>query len=326
MADIFLTHTPDARATYYGERALAGLRALGSVRLNEADHPLSTAELLEASQGCRIIVSDRATFGEAALFDRHPTLQAFLRCAVDIRTIDVEAASRNGILVTRATPGFGVAVAELILGLMIDLARGISDNVLAYRSGQSQTIRIGRQLRGATLGIVGYGTIGRLLGEMAQALGMELLIHDPYLEPGASVGFQDLLAASDMVVCLAPATAETANMFGAAAFAAMKPSAYFINAARGDLVDEQALIDALDRKLIAGAAMDVGRALDQMPSPLLAGRADVIATPHIGGLTREATEHQAMDTVGQVGALLSGSLPLHAVNTESAFRIRRLLP
>jgi len=321
MADIFLTHTPETRATYYGARALAALQALGSVRLNEADHPLTSAELLKASDGCRIIVSDRATFGEAALFDAHPTLQAFLRCAVDIRTIDVGAASRNGILVTRATPGFGVAVAELILGQMIDLARGISDHVAAYRAGQPPVIRIGRQLRGATLGIVGYGTIGRILGDLASALGMQVLIQDPGMTGRAVVSFETLLADSDFVVCLAPNLPETANLFDAQAFAAMKPGAFFLNAARGELVEDAALVAALDAGQIGGAALDVGRAPDQMPASLLAGRADVIATPHIGGLTREATEHQAMDTVAQVEAILAGRMPPGAVNGEAARRL-----
>lgn len=321
MADIFLTHTPDTRATYYGARALAALQALGSVKLNEADHPLSSAELLHASAGCRIILSDRATFGEAALFDAHPTLQAFLRCAVDIRTIDVEAASRNGILVTQATPGFGPAVAELILGQMIDLARGISDHVGAYRAGRAPVIRIGRQLRGATLGIVGYGTIGKYLGDMASALGMQILIQDPGMAGHAVVSLDDLLAASDFVVCLAPNLPETANLFDARAFAAMKPGAFFLNASRGELVDEGALAAALDAAQVAGAALDVGRAPDQMPSPVLAGRSDVIATPHIGGLTREATDHQAMDTVGQVAAILAGKMPPGAVNAAAARRL-----
>jgi D-3-phosphoglycerate dehydrogenase len=321
MAEIFLTHTPETRATYYGGRALAALQALGSVRLNEADHPLSSAELLMASEGCRIIVSDRATAGDAALFDAHPTLQAFLRCAVDIRTIDVEAASRNGILVTRATPGFGVAVAELILGQMIDLARGISDHVSAYRAGRTAVIRTGRQLRGATLGIVGYGTIGKILGDLASALGMRVLIQDPGMTGRAAVSLETLLADSDFVVCLAPNLPETDNLFDARAFAAMKRGAFFLNAARGELVEDAALIAALDAGQIAGAALDVGRAPDQMPLSALAGRADVIATPHIGGLTCEATEHQAMDTVGQVEAILAGKMPPGAVNGEAARRL-----
>jgi D-3-phosphoglycerate dehydrogenase len=110
----------------------------------------------------------------------------------------------------------------------------------------------------------------------------------------------------------------------AAAFAAMKPSAFFINLARGNLVDETALAEALDAGRISGAAMDVGRAPDQMPSPGLARRADVVATPHTGGLTPSAVEHQAFDTVEQVRALLSGTVPPGAVNAVEATRLSRL--
>ena len=137
---------------------------------------------------------------------------------------------------------------------------------------------------------------------------MTVLASDPYKtidEPGiAQVSFEDLLARSDFVVCLAVATEETENLMNAAAFARMKPTAFFINLSRGNLVDEPALAAALDAKTIAGAAMDVGRAADQMPSLDLARRADVLATPHAAGLTPAAIEHQAFDTVAQVRALL----------------------
>src|SRR6202012_2699699 len=140
--------------------------------------------------------------------------------------------------------------------------------------------------------------------------GMTVLIADPYKKVSSpeltQVSQADLLAKSDFVICLAIANEATENLMNAAAFAAMKPSAYFINLSRGNLVDEAALEAALDAKQIAGAALDVGRAQDQMPTPSLARRADVIATPHIAGLTPDAAEHQAFDTVNQVKELLAG--------------------
>ena len=105
----------------------------------------------------------------------------------------------------------------------------------------------------------------------------------------------------------------------------MKPGARFINLSRGELVDEAALIAALDSKHVSGAAMDVGSAPDQRPNPLLASRADVVATPHIGGMTPEAMEHQAMDTVRQIAALARGEMPEGAVNADAAFRLRDIL-
>lgn len=135
------------------------------------------------------------------------------------------------------------------------------------------------------------------------------------------VAMPDLLAASRFVVCLANATPETAKLMNAAAFAAMPRNSYFINLARGELVDDAALIAALDAGHLAGAALDVGRAPDQMPAPALARRPDVIATPHIGGLTPAAVRHQAFDTVTQVAAIVAGRMPPGAVNPEAATRL-----
>jgi len=328
MARIFLTFPLHARKNYYSDRALAGLRALGEVALNETDRALATAELVAAAQGFQYIVSDRQTPGEGELFRRLPDLVAFSRCAFDIRNVDVATASACGILVTQASAGFMTSVAEWILGVMIDLSRRVSASVVAYRAGEPAIPVMGRELRGSALGVVGYGNIGRRLCELGLALGMRVAVTDPAKtvdDPRiAQIGFDELVATSDFVVCLAPANAATENLFDANAFSRMKPTAYFVNASRGDLVDESALEQALDRELIAGCALDVGRAPDQMPAPRLARHPKVVATPHVGGLTPEAAEHQALETVAQVAALIEGRLPRGAVNAEHATRFARL--
>jgi D-3-phosphoglycerate dehydrogenase / 2-oxoglutarate reductase len=325
---VYLTHAPEARANYYGDEALAKLREVAEVRLNESERNLSGRELAEAAAGCDAIVSYRLSHGSAALFENAPDLVAFLRCAVDIRDVDVAAASAQGVLVTRATPGFIPSVAELVLGQMVDLARGISAATERYHRGETPEIRMGRQLEGSTLGVIGYGAIGRRLAEMALALNVRVLVADPHARAEdpriAQVEQGELLARSDCVVCLAVATAETENLMNEAAFARMKRGAFFLNPSRGNLVDEAALRAALDSGHLAGAALDVGRAPDQMPTPELAAHPQVIATPHIGGLTPEAALHQAMDTVRQVTALAAGRLPDNAVNAESARRLARL--
>ena len=172
--------------------------------------------------------------------------------------------------------------------------------------------------------------IGEYLAPLCVALGMTVLIADPLKKVSApglkQVAFGELLAQSDFVVCLAIANEQTENLMNAAAFAQMKKSAYFINLSRGNLVDEAALTAALDAKQIAGAALDVGRAQDQMPSPALAKRADVIATPHTAGLTPDAAEHQAFDTVNQVAQLLDGRMPPGAANAKEATRLSKLKP
>jgi len=327
MMRILLTHTPHMLENYYGERALAALRQHGDLRLNTSGRTLDDpAALIAAAGDAEVIVADRTVPVGAPVFEALPGLIAVCRVAVDISTIDVAAASRHGVLVTRATPGFVAAVTELAVGFMVDLGRGVSRAVVDYRAGVDPVPRMGRQLAGATLGIIGYGAIGRSLAPVAVALGMRVLVADPYAEVAGvalhRVPLPTLLGEADFVVCLALATAETENLMDAAAFARMKRGAFFINLSRGGLVDEAALRDALDAGRLGGAAMDVGRAPDQKPTPALAGRPDVVATPHIGGLTPEAAEHQAFDTVRQVGDLAQGRVPEGAVNAESATRLR----
>ena len=328
MPRVFLTHIPDMLEHYYGPRAVAALREIAEVGVNPTSRVLDAEGLAQHARGFDIVVSDRQTPGYPAFFDAAPDLVAFLRCAVDIRNVDVGAASRNGILVTQATPGFMASVAEMTLGFMIDLARHISASVIAYRAGEEAEPRMGRQLKGSTLGLIGYGAIAQELAPIAVALGMQVLVNDPYrtvVQSGIrQVELDGLLGESDFVVCLAVATPETENLMDAAAFSRMRPSAFFINMSRGNLVDEAALEAALDHKTIAGAAMDVGRAPDQKPSLRLAHRPDVIATPHTAGLTPSAVEHQAFDTVEQVRALIAGRVPPGAVNLGQAARLGRL--
>ena len=327
MARILLTHTPDMLENYYGPRALAALREVGEVHLNSKGSVLDSDALIAAAAGCEIVISDRQTPGEGRIFDHMPDLVAFLRCAVDIRNIDVPAASRHGILVTQATPGFIPSVAELAVGFMVDLARRVPDAVQEYRAGGDASVHMGRQLKGSVLGILGYGVIGQYLARVGVALGMTVLVSDPYRQADEAgvrqASMEALLAEADFVVCLVVANEQTENLMNAAAFERMKPSAYFINLSRGNLVDEAALERALDERRIAGAAMDVGRAPDQKPSLRLANRKNVIATPHIGGLTPQAVEHQAFDTVKQARELLSGRVPPGAVNTAEASRLER---
>jgi D-3-phosphoglycerate dehydrogenase len=186
---------------------------------------------------------------------------------------------------------------------------------------------MGRELGGSTVGVIGFGEIGRYLSDLALAFGMRVLVTTPHpvvaREHLQQVALPELLAESDFVVCLASANSQTENMMDAQAFAAMKPDAFFVNAARGELVDEAALLKALESGRLAACALDVGRAPDQMPSPALARHPLVLAAPHIGGLTLPAVEHQAMETVSQLGSLLKGEIPRGAVNAAHAMRLRR---
>jgi D-3-phosphoglycerate dehydrogenase / 2-oxoglutarate reductase len=327
---LLLSHPPEILAQYFGEEPLAALRAVADVTLNETGRTMTEAELIAAAGGHRIVVLDRTTPGPRALFASSPGLAAACRVAVDIRNIDVAAASEAGVLVTQATPGFADAVAEWIVGAMIDLARGLTRGSMAYRAGEEPSVRAGRQLSGSVVGIVGYGLIARRLRALLIPFGCRIVVHDPYVAPEADgpelAGLDDLLAQGDFVVCLAVATEKTENLFDGARFEGMKRGAFFINASRGNLVDEPALANALASGRLAGAALDVGRAPDQRPSPWLAARPDVIATPHTAGNTPEAVAHQAWDVVRQVTALTRGEVPDGAVNAAAWTRKPLLRP
>jgi len=317
---VLLTHTPQARVQYYGERSLSGLQAIADVKLHQGDAALDAFGLIAVAGDVDIIIADRLTAGPSEIFPRLPKLRAFVRCAVDIRNIDVDAASKAGVLVTQAGPGFVQSVAELALGFMVDLSRGVSRATADYHTGRKPKVIMGRQLAGSRLAIIGYGIIGRYLAGIAKVLGMEVLVADPFAtvnEPDiAHVLLDDLLARADFVVCLAVANEKTENLIGQAALARMAPHAFFINLSRGNLVDEAALNAALRENRIAGAAMDVGRDLDQMPTPELAKLPNVIATPHIGGLTPPAIESQSLETVRQVEKIIAGEAPVGAVNPD----------
>lgn len=327
MTSVFVSHPKNKLDYYFGSLATSALRSFAEVRFNTEDRELPTSELITAARGCDALIAYRQTPGPEALFQGLPELVVFLRCAMDIRTVDIEAASAHGILVTRASAGFNTAVAEWVIGVMLDLSRGISRYTQTYHRGEVLVPFMGRELRGATLGIVGFGGIGRCLCDLALAFGMKVLVTTPQAiemrNAVQQVPLPDLLANADFVVCLAPANAQTANMFNATAFATMKLGAFFVNAARGELVDESALLAALDSGQLAGCALDVGLAPDQMPAPELARHPRVIATPHIGGLTPPAIEHQALETVAQLKTLLQTQIPIGAVNPEHATRLQR---
>ncbi len=324
---VFLTHNTEDREAYYG-RALPELEALAGaeVSVNPLDRDLSTPELIEAAAGHHVIIAHRSTPGDAALFDGSPDLVAFLRCAVDISTIDVDAASAHGVLVARADKSFVPSTAEIALGLLLAVSRSIAESTVGYRSGHEPPQRPGRQLRGQTAGIIGYGAIGSYLADLLVAVGMNVVVADPAVTVDhpdiTQTELAGLLATSDVVFPLAPAQPSTDDLIDAAALDTMKAGAVLINVSRGELVDEEAVAAALDSGRLGGLGMDVGRAPDQRPSPALAARPGVVATPHLGGLTPENADAQARSSVDQVAAMMDGRMPPRAVNPDAAIRLR----
>jgi D-3-phosphoglycerate dehydrogenase len=327
---VFVTHPAHKLAQYFGSRATQRLQAIADVRFNPEARDLSALELIAAAHDCDALIAYRQTPGPELLFRSLPRLAAFIRCAVDIRTVDVQAASQHGVLVTQASAGYVASVAEWVLAVMVDLARGTSRYAEAYHRDRPLTAVVGRELRGSTLGVIGFGQIGQHVSTLALAFGMRVLVNTlpPFNGSDALVptDLPVLLAQSDFVVCLAPANDQTENLMDAQAFASMQPGAFFINASRGELVDEDALLQVLDSGHLGGCALDVGRAPDQMPSLALARHPLVIATPHIGGLTLPAIEHQALETVAQLASLIQGKMPPGAVNAASATRLQKWNP
>ena len=324
---VLLTHPQNRLQDYFGETALDGLRKVADVRLNESVHDLAGDALVTAAQGCEVIIAYRQTAVPAPVFSALPDLKAVVRCAVDIRTIDVTAASEQGVLVTHTSAGFMASVSEWVVGVMIDLSRHISVARAQYQAEGTAQPKMGRELRGAVLGVIGYGQIARYLCPVAEALGMRVIITDPWIDDDHSrftqTSLPGLLSEADYVVCLAPASEATENLMDVHSFALMRSGAFFINASRASLVNEAALLQALNSGHLHGAALDVGHAPDQMPSPELARHPLVIATPHIGGLTFAATSHQSMETVAQTVKILQGKLPTGSVNGQHATRFQQ---
>lgn len=325
MLTAFLTHNPEDLDAYYA-RALPELQAIVRVVFNPFDRDLDAHELVAAAVECDVIIAHRATPAGAGLFVELPQLLAFLRCAVDISSIDVPAASASGVLIARADKSFVASTAELALALMLDLARNVTESTIDYRRAGSSPQRQGRQLRGRTAGIIGYGSIGSYLARLLHEMGMRVIVCDPDVAV-TSGGIEQcdlpaLLRRSDFVVPLAASTSSTEKLIDAAALDLVRPGTMLVNVSRGELLDEAAVAAALDSGRLGGLAMDVGQAPDQRPSPALARRPGVIATPHLGGLTPENADAQATSSVEQVRAILAGIMPPRAVNPEHAGHLR----
>ncbi|MGI9607361.1 MAG: NAD(P)-dependent oxidoreductase [Acidimicrobiales bacterium] len=323
---VFVTHNPEDLDAYYA-RSLPDLRAIAEVTLNPLDRDLESGELAEAAAHHDVIIAHRSTPADALLFETLPDLLALLRCAIDVSTIDVDAASQHGILVANADKSFIASTAELAIGLLLDVARNISASACDYRAGVEPPQRPGWQISGLTAGIIGYGSIGAYLAVTLRALGMTVLVndHDPDVGVGdditpASLG--ELLSASDVVFPLTPGGSETAGLIGVDQLATMKPGAALINVSRGEVLDEGAVLDALDSGRLSGLGIDVGQSHDQRPSAALAAHPLVVATPHLGGLTAANADAQADSSVKQVAAMIAHDAPPRSLNFDDAHRLR----
>ena len=265
-------------------------------------------------------------------------LKVIGRAGIGVDNVDIPAASRRGIVVMNTPTGNSVTTAEHALALLLSLARKIPQAVGSMRKGQWEKSKFqGREIAFKTLGIIGLGNIGRIVADRAQGLKMKVIAVDPVLSSGraAELGIElveldELLARADFITIHAPLTPETHNMISDAAFEKMKDDALLVNAARGGIVDEEALARAVTQGKIGGAALDVFGEEPVSPDSPLLGLDDVLCTPHLGASTSEAQVRVAVEIAEQAIGYLQKGLVKNAVNVptlppEIAERLRPYL-
>ncbi|MEW5979933.1 MAG: hydroxyacid dehydrogenase [Acidobacteriota bacterium] len=282
-------------------------------------------QLREMIPDFRALIVRNQTQVDRALISAGARLQVIGRAGAGLDNVDVRAASESGVVVAYAPDQNSNSVAELVLGLMLALARRIplADHD-TRRGGWNRHRLTGIELQGKTLGLVGLGRIGLCTALKARALGMEIVACDPYADPkgfavaesGARLlGLDELLPLSDFVSCHVPETTSTTNLFSYSRFCQMKLEAYFINSSRGSVVKEEDLARALSEGKIAGAAVDV-RSEEPPTRHLFAGLTNVILTPHIGAFTREGQQRVLAALCSDVSAVLDGGAAKHFANFE----------
>jgi D-3-phosphoglycerate dehydrogenase / 2-oxoglutarate reductase len=265
-----------------------------------------------------------AVFVDAAMLEKAPKVRVIGRAGVGVDNIDVEAATRRGIVVMNTPGANAVAVAELAIGLMISLARHLPRADASTRAGKWEKKSFqGTELRGKELGILGLGRIGVEVAKRAKALGMTVSAHDPYVSPALArdlglrlCSLDDLYATSDYLSLHLGLSPQTHGMIGAEALSKVKKGVRIINCARGELVDETALSEALRSGHVAGAALDVFVHEPPKNSPLLE-LPNLIATPHIGASTVEAQDAVGVQLAEQVREYLKNGVVQNAVNVPS---------
>jgi D-3-phosphoglycerate dehydrogenase len=277
--------------------------------------------LEEIIGGYDAIVVRSQTKLDADLIERAERLKVIGRAGVGVDNVDVEAATRRGIVVANAPESTVVSAAEHTIGLLVALARNIPQAHAALKQGRWERSSWGGiELAGKTLGVLGFGRIGQQVARRALGLGMRAVAYDPYVaaerfrELGAERAEtpEDVYAVSDFVTLHLPLTSETRGSIGAAAFEAMRPGVRIVNAARGELLDEEALLAALRSGRVAGAALDVFGE-EPYSGPLLE-LDSVVATPHLAASTGEAQDRAGLIVAEQVAAALDGGLVTNAVN------------
>ena len=282
------------------------------------------SELLAAlSKGVDAVLIRSATKMDAEAISAAKGLKVIARAGVGLDNVEIPAATAAGVMVVNAPTSNIVSAAELAIGLLLASARSISPAHAALRGGKwARSKYTGAELFEKTLGVVGFGRIGQLVAHRMQAFGMDVVAYDPYLQPAKAaqlnvrlVELDELLKVSDFITIHLPKTKETANLIGTEALKKVKPTVRIINAARGGVLDESALYEALKNGKVAGAGLDVFATEPCTDSPLFT-LDNVVATPHLGASTDEAQERAGIAVAISVRKALSGELVPDAVNVK----------
>jgi D-3-phosphoglycerate dehydrogenase len=281
------------------------------------------AALLAAVVDAHAVLVRSATRVDEEVLGAGRGLRVVARAGVGLDNVDVRAATQRGVMVVNAPTSNIISAAELAVALMLDAARHVSPAHATLRAGQWQRSRFtGIELFEKTLGIVGLGRIGVLVAQRLAAFGMDVIAYDPYVQAGRAaqmgvrmVSLEELMAEADFITVHLPRTPETVGLIGAEQLALARPNLVLVNAARGGIVDEQALYDALRAGRIAGAGVDVYATEPCTDSPLFE-LDNVVATPHLGASTEEAQEKAGIAVARSVRLALEGELVPDAVNVQ----------
>ena len=301
------------------EDGLVLLRERCEVRVTQG---LKEAELAPLLADARALIVRSETKVTASLMDAAPHLAVIGRAGVGVDNIDVRAATERGIYVVNAPLGNIVAAAEHTIALALSLMRKIPEADRSVRAGEwSRAKLMGHELRGKTLGLVGIGRVGSLVAKRAAAFEMKIIAHDPFATEASAraagaqlVELDELFARADVISLHTPLTTQTRGLINGSTLAKMKPTAVLVNASRGEIVDPQALADALAAGTIAGAALDVFPGEPLAADSPLRGAPRTVLTPHIAGSTAEAQVNVAVDVVKQILDILDGKPARNAVN------------
>lgn len=287
--------------------------------------PLSEAELKAVIGQYQALLVRSQTKVTAAAIEAADQLKIIARAGVGVDNIDLEAATRKGIMVVNSPEGNTIAAAEHTLALMLGMARHLPAGDASLKANEwRRKDFMGSELHQKTLGVVGLGKIGAHVARVAGALGMQVLAYDPFIsherakQLGAEVvSLEKLFAQADYITLHVPKTKETQHMINADSLARMKPGVRIINCARGELIDTPALVAALQSGQVAAAALDVFEQEPLKDSPLQTLGNKVILTPHLGASTEEAQINVALDVAHQVARLLQGEPVHNAINIPS---------